>query len=473
MSVTICLVELTVGCKSKSRKPTTLSSSKVSIHAVKVYAESYGCSANKFDFELMLGQLGAAGYRLADSPRMADAVIVNTCGVKKPTEDRVVERLRRLSRLGKPLIVAGCLPKINLEAVQKAAPDFAAVLDPRSVHNIVSAVRSAQRGEKNKVFFSERPLAKLEQPKVRLNPVTEIVAISEGCVGSCSFCCVRFARGTLSSFPREMIVERIRQAVCQGVKEVWITSQDNGAYGMDIGTSLDELLEECCRVEGKFMIRVGMMNPSHVLRMLPELIRSFKNEKIFKFLHLPVQSGDDEVLGKMNRMYTADEFKGTIRTFRQEIPEITISTDIICGFPSESPRSFKKTLDLVEETKPDIVNISKFFPRPNTPAENMELIDASTVRNRSRRLAKLARRTSLNRNRRWLGWEGEVLIDEKGRGSSWIGRNFAYKPIVIRSRKNMMGRVLQVKVAEASSTYLEAEIIERLGWSSTFSVQAS
>jgi len=258
-----------------------------------------------------------------------------------------------------------------------------------------------------------------------------------------------------------MIIERVSKAVSEGVKEVWMTSQDSGAYGQDIGTNLAELLRECCRVEGKFRIRVGMMNPNHVLSMLPELIHAYQNEKIFKFLHLPVQSGDNKTLKRMNRYYTVTDFKESVYSFREEIPELTLATDVICGFPGESPEDFERTLHLIEEVQPDIVNISKFFSRPKTLAERMVQLDVRNVKERSRRLTKLVIVVSGKRNGSWLDWEGEILVDEKGKGNSWIGRNFAYKPIVIQTKEPVLGRFFRVKVIKTFRTYLEGEVVNR------------
>jgi len=423
-----------------------------------IYVENYGCAANRFDLEVMLAHLIDAGYHLAADTSTADIILVNTCGVKKPTEDRIIGRIRLLSQHGKPFVIAGCLPKINYRAVVEVAPNFSALLDPQSVDKIVQAVGSAESGRKKMVFFSRKPVNKLHLPKIRINPSIEIIAISEGCSGMCSFCCVRFARGALFSYPKGVIAEKVRQAVSEGVKEIWLTSQDTGAYGLDIETNLPDLLKECSSVDGSFMLRVGMMNPDHATRMLPELIEAYKNERIFRFLHLPVQSGDNEVLRLMNRRYTVEEFRTIVRIFREEIPEITLSTDIICGFPGESREAFERTLKLVEDVQPDIVNISKFLPRPNTPAARMKQLEAAEIKDRSRKLTGLAKRISLQRNRRWLGWEGEVLIDEKGKDSSWVGRNFAYKPIVIKCDSNLCGQYLHARIVKAQSTFLEAEI---------------
>ena len=423
-----------------------------------IYVENYGCTANIFDLEIMLARLSSGGYSTIDDAESAGMILVNTCGVKKPTEDKILERLRVLSSLDKPLIIAGCLPKINLEAIYRSAPSFSAAIDSHSASRIIEAVKDAEDGLKHKLFFSDKPGIKLLQPKARLNRFIEIVQVAEGCAGACSFCCVRFARGRLFSYPKELIVDRIGRAVSEGIKELWITSQDNGAYGLDVGTDLAELLEECCRVKGDFIIRVGMMNPEHVLGILDRLIQAFMNSKVFKFLHLPVQSGDDDVLERMNRFYSAEEFKRIVSAFRAKIPRITLSTDIICGFPGESEDAFNRTVRLIKDAKPDIVNISKFLPRPRTPAAVMEQLSPTEVKNRSRRLSSIVKRISYDRNRLWLCWEGSILVDEKGKRDTLIGRNYAYKPVVIRGEENLLGESVDVRVTEALPTYLRAEI---------------
>lgn len=424
-----------------------------------IYVENYGCTANKYDLEVMLGYLAEAGYRLSGSPESADVLLVNTCGVKKQTEDRILWRLRCLSQLDKPLIVAGCLPKINLPAIRRTAPNYSVLLDPQSVDRILLAVKEAESGGKNRVFFSEKPRIKPELPKVRTNRFVEIMQIAEGCKGACAYCCVRFARGKLFSYPKETIVSGVEKAVKDGAREVWITAQDTGAYGADIGTDLASLLEEICRIEGKFFVRVGMMNPTHMSWMLPRLIKVYRNEKIFKFLHMPVQSGDNGVLRLMNRSYTVEAFKNIVASFRGEIPKITVATDIICGFPNESEQAFEQSMKLITEIKPGVLNISKFFPRPKTAAESMKQLTRREINERSKKMTALFRRICLEKNQAWLGWRGEIVVDEKGRNGSWIGRNFAYKPVVIKSEDDLLGDFLQVKVERAFSTYLAAEII--------------
>jgi threonylcarbamoyladenosine tRNA methylthiotransferase CDKAL1 len=197
-----------------------------------------------------------------------------------------------------------------------------------------------------------------------------------------------------------------------------------------------------------------------VTEMQSRLITAFANPKIFKFLHLPVQSGDDTVLQYMRRFYTAEEFKRTVNTFRSKFPQLTLATDVIVGFPGETEEAFQNTLKLLEEVKPDIVNVSKFFARPKTVAARMKegLVDKEETKRRSTAAAELAKRLSAERNLRWTGWSGEILIDEKGKfEGSWVGRNFAYKPIAIQSDDYMLGKTIKVNVKETSTTYLKGE----------------
>ncbi|TRO45714.1 radical SAM protein, partial [Candidatus Bathyarchaeota archaeon] len=261
------------------------------------------------------------------------------------------------------------------------------------------------------------------------------------------------------SYSVDEVVERVRRDLGSGAKEIWLTSQDTACYGRDFDASLADLLRRLCTVEGEFFVRIGMMNPDHVLDMLDELIEAYMCSKVFKFLHLPVQSGDDRVLGLMNRHYTAQEFKTIVEAFRKKFPQLTLSTDVICGFPGESPEAFKETKRLITEVQPDIVNVSKFFSRPHTPAEKMGALHPDEVNRRSRELAELTRRLSFGKNRSWIGWEGKVLFDERGKGESLMGRNFAYKPVVVKGDTSLLGRFVEVRVVKAFSTYLEAELM--------------
>lgn len=425
--------------------------------AKRVYVESFGCPTSRADGESMAGCLSEAGYEVVNGAEDADVLIYNTCAVKSPTENRMISMLKKVPK-GKRLIVAGCLPLINLERL-KAEVDFDGVVGPALGCEIVEVVRAVCRGEKV-VLLKGNSMPSLDLPWGLLNGIVGIVPISYGCLGSCSYCCVRFARGRLRSYRVEELVGRVKRDMDSGAEEIWLTSQDTACYGKDIDTSLADLLRAVCQIDGEFFVRVGMMTPNHALEMLDDLIEAYKDDRVFKFLHLPVQSGDDVVLERMNRLYSAEDFRGIVRCFRREFPRITIATDVICGFPGESEEAFEHTIRLVEEVQPDIVNVSRFFPRPGTPANGMEQLPPLVVKARSGRMAGLARRISFERNRAWLGWEGTVLVDEfGGKPGSWVGRNFTYKPVVLRSDEALLGKLVDVRVVRAFPTYLEAEAV--------------
>ncbi len=429
---------------------------------MQVFAKSFGCSANLADGEVLIGCLAEAGYKLVDSVSAADLVIYNTCAVKGPTENRMIEILRRVPR-GKKVIVAGCLPLINFGRIREEV-NFDGIIGPAAGDRIVEVVKRVSNGEK--VVDLEDALnvkPKLNLPRLRSNPVISVVPVNYGCLGSCAYCCVVFARGHLRSHDVEEVVERIRRDLTAGVKEVWITSQDAASYGRDLGTNLAELLNVLCRLEGDFKIRVGMMTPNMVTDILDSLIQAFKSEKIFKFIHLPVQSGDDQTLKRMRRFYSINDFREIVAAFRRTFPDVTLATDVICGFPGETKEAFEETMQLIGEVRPDIVNISKFFARPRTAAVQMqkEAVALPEIKRRSSVATELVKKIAFKRNKRWVGWRGEALFDEVGKTpTSWIGRNFAYKPVVVKRLDNLLGKTLRVKVVEAFSTYLKGTVIE-------------
>ena len=427
---------------------------------MQVFVKSFGCSTNLADGEVLAGCLAEAGYKLVNSVTSADVIIYNTCAVKGPTENRIIEILKRVPA-NKKVIVAGCLPLINFERLCKEVR-FDGIVGPAAGDKIVEVVKRVFNGERVVALegaVNVKP--SLNLPRLRLNPVISIIPINYGCLGTCAYCCVVFARGHLRSYGIQEIVERVKKDLAMGVQEFWITSQDTACYGRDRGMNLAELLNTLCDVEGSFRVRVGMMTPNMVLDILGDLIQAFKNEKIFKFIHLPVQSGDDQILERMRRFYSVEGFKRIVNAFRASFPEMTLATDVICGFPCEDEEAFEKTLQLIGEVKPDIVNGSKFFARPRTAAAEMQedFVPFQEIKRRSSFVARLAREVAFEKNQRWVGWTGEIFVDEVGKISgSWVGRNFAYKPITIRDAADLLGKTLRVKVVGGFPTYLEGNV---------------
>ena len=426
---------------------------------VRVYVKGFGCSTSLADAEVLAGCLSEAGHAMVSCLREADLVVYVTCAVKTPTENRMISLLKRVPG-EKKLVVAGCLPLINPRRLLRETR-FDGLVGPAVGEKIVEVVRQvAEGGRVVDLGDVAKDVPGLGLPSIRINPRVSIVPVSYGCLGSCAYCCVRFARGRLRSHGVQEIVDRVERDVSEGVREFWLTSQDMACYGRDLGSSLPELIERVCKVKGEFFVRVGMMTPNGVYGILEETVEAFESDKVFRFLHLPVQSGDAEVLGRMDRQYKVEDFLAVVKRFRMAFQRLSFATDVIVGFPGETEREFSHTLGLVEEVRPDVTNVSKFFPRPGTPASEMSgRVPSSEVKARSARLASLARRISSECNRGWVGWSGKVLVDEAGKGESVVGRNFAYKPVVIQDGgQGLLGEFVDVKVVGAFQSYLLGEV---------------
>jgi threonylcarbamoyladenosine tRNA methylthiotransferase CDKAL1 len=433
----------------------------------KVWIEAYGCSASMADSEMISGLLKEAGYEIASKKSESALNLIVTCSVKDTTEHRMVSRIRTMTKSGKPLIVAGCLPKADRAKVESVTSS-ASLLGPNCIDEAPDAVRLALSGGRL-VALRDSPLDKVNIPRVRLNSVVSIVEIASGCMSQCTFCQTKIAKGWLRSYRIGDIVRQIKSDIKSGCKEVWLSSTDNGCYGRDIDTNLVELLKACCfSIEGSFKIRVGMMNPMYLPAILDRMVSLFyESDKLFKFLHIPVQSGSDRVLKKMKRGHTSKIFMDAVEAFRGKIPEMTISTDIIVGFPSETEDDFKETVDLVERSQPDIVNISRYAARPGTEAYEWKgmRVNSQVSKERSEYLHALTRRISKKRSSLWQDWQGEIVIDEIGKVRQ--GRNYAYKPVVISSsstnaaddRQILLGDKVRVKVYDFSNFSLKAKII--------------
>jgi MiaB/RimO family radical SAM methylthiotransferase len=246
--------------------------------------------------------------------------------------------------------------------------------------------------------------------------------------------------------------------LADGCKEIWLTSQDCAAYGLDANTNLSKLLEKICKIPGDFHIRVGMGNPNHIIKILPELIEAYKNKKVFKFLHIPIQSGNDRVLKLMNRFYTVGDFKKIVKEFRKQITNLTLITDIICGFPTETEKEFEDSVKLITWLQPDAINVSMFWPRPGTIAEKMKQLSGEIKKKRSREMTKLYHSVALDVNKKLVGKKFKVLVDEIGKKGGFVARNESYKPIVLKESKLKLGDSPQVRIISATKNYLIGEI---------------
>ncbi len=411
----------------------------------KIYFETYGCAFNQSDTELMMGLLEDAGHKIVKSIKNADIIIENTCTVKDPTEAKFMYKLNELKKLKKPIIIAGCLAQVK----KHSFPEYS-IIGVDQIENIVEVVEATLKGNIIQIIEKNNKSRRHQLPVIRRNKFIEIIPINKGCLGSCTFCQTKFARGKLHSYHEKDIIERIKKVIKEGVKEIWLTSQDTGAYGLDINSNIVKLLKKIIKIKGDFKIRLGMANPNFVYKFRKELAEIYKNEKMFKFLHVPVQSGSDNVLRKMRRYYTLAQFKEIIKYFREKIPDITISTDVIAGFPEESEEDFKKTYDLLKELKIEVVNISKFSLRPGIEARALKQLDTKVIKKISTALSRLFESYALEQKKKYIGKTLNIFFNEKIDGY-YAGKTDNYVSVIYKGRKNVLGKTLKMKVKKATT----------------------
>ncbi|HUS76588.1 MAG TPA: tRNA (N(6)-L-threonylcarbamoyladenosine(37)-C(2))-methylthiotransferase [Methanothrix sp.] len=422
---------------------------------MKFYIETYGCTANMGNSQDLARALQEDGH-VPSSLDEADAVIVNTCAVTEKTERNVLRRLSLLQ--GERLIVAGCLPVAIPESISHISCRKRMGLLNQSSAAVISEIFNDSSVHSQEVRFQD---ALLHSPVPATGGgLCGIVNVAEGCNGSCSYCIVKKARGRLKSRRVEDVALDVENLVASGVAEVQVTAQDTAAYGSDIGTNLGQLLERLAAIPGDFMLRVGMMNPNSALLIKDQLLRAYQSPKIYRFLHIPVQSGSDRILRSMGRKYTAADFMEVVSAFRSAHPEITIITDVIVGFPGETEEDHEKTLDFVKRLQPDKVNITRFSARPGTAAARLYDMPDRFKKDRSRELTRLWQEIAEMRNIRLLGSTVAAQVTEMGKDDAVMARTENYREIVVH-RSLDLGGVHRFKIVKTCPFYLEGEIVSR------------
>ena len=415
---------------------------------MRIYIETYGCTSNNGDSAKMKYMLIHAGHDVVDNIDHAELTVLNTCTVTQTTENKILKRINNLAEDGMKIAVAGCMvaaqPEIIGQLSEKhnciAVPDFG----DNAARNLLKII--GQGGEAKNPYSQSS------------HETTQVVKISDGCVGNCSYCIVKNAKGELRSRLPDDIVKDVEMCILNGAKEIQITSQDTACYGMDIGCRLHDLLKDLCCIEGDFMIRVGMMNPFTAIDIVDGLVDVFRYDKIFKFLHIPVQSGSDKVLNDMNRGHSASDFIFIVERFRNAFPDLTLSTDFIIGYPTETEGDHIESINILDAVGADRVNITRFSKRPKTLAYSLYDMPDRIKKNRSREMAKAHLKLSGMRNKRWIGKTVNVLITEQGKNNTSVGRDLTYKNIVINDRLPL-GTNCRVLIVDAIPMYLIGECI--------------
>jgi threonylcarbamoyladenosine tRNA methylthiotransferase CDKAL1 len=375
-----------------------------SLSGRRIFIETYGCRYNFGDTAKLVEVLKSLGSTPVDSADLADAVVINTCTVVGPTERRM---LRRLSLYrDRDLYVTGCMPAVQQESISAVCSPT--IITPGSIQQAyrdIGTVAVSAAG---------------------------IVQVAQGCLGKCSYCITRKARGPLRSFPVDEILHQVEAFSRSGTAEIQITAQDVSAWGHDTGKTLPELLNSISDLPGRFRIRVGMMNPATIRENLEHIVDAFQDDKIFKFVHIPVQSGSDRILEAMNRGYTSEEFKAIITAFRKEYPSISIATDVIAGYPGETEQDFNRTRKLISRIRPVKVNVTRYSHRPFTGISSGSDLPDSIKKERSRDLNALTGEIYSLVNAPLLGTIVPFIVTESIKSGSVMARTPSYLGVVIK-----------------------------------------
>lgn len=418
---------------------------------MKLFIETYGCQSNESSSETIAGLLSAAGYEIVPQDE-ADLIVLNTCALQTPTENKILRRLSELNLSRKKTLVIGCLTEILKDKIDDVAPQ-ASIASVSSTGHIVEIVKKIESGVRV-MRFKDKPSNLLGAPKLRINPVVAIIPIADGCMENCTFCIDRVTRGTLISNEPDHIIREAESAVQNGAKEIHLVAQDVAAYGIDTGMRLPALLRKLTLLSGDFKIKLGQMNPASVLPILNDLVLAYNHPKMYRFIDLPLQSGSDRILSEMKRNHTIEQYKKIVSEFRKRYSNIAVSTDVLIGFPGETDEDFGETVKAINDIKPDSISIYNYSARPLTKAASMlGAVPSWKIKNRADELKALSLKYADMANEQWLGWHGDVIITEFEDGAP-IGRNFAYKPVIIPNQRGRLGEVVSTEIVKARADYL-------------------
>ncbi|MBD3227564.1 MAG: tRNA (N(6)-L-threonylcarbamoyladenosine(37)-C(2))-methylthiotransferase [Candidatus Lokiarchaeota archaeon] len=414
---------------------------------LKYFIKTFGCTYNKNSSNIIEGILLKNGYTSVNNERNTDIIIINSCIVKINTEAKILFLLKKLVNNfpDKIFIVCGCMPEVMPKTITRISPKIN-LIGPFFVTKILHVIKEFQENKKPVIMIGKRMENKLNQPKRLKNKLIDIIPIAQGCVNSCNYCIVKKAMGALRSYSIDSIINSIKNSIQEGAKEIRLTSQDLSAYGIDLGVNLAQLLKQINYLKGEFRIRLGMMNPSTLLPIIDGFLDACNNERIYSFFHLPIQSGDNVILEKMNRKYTIKDFLTIYEKIKSKFEIFTLSTDIICGYPSETENNFNNTLRLIERIAPDIVNISKYGHRPGTVASNEKDLNTKIKKKRSKSLTILMKSIIKNKYKRLIDKKSSVLFLRRESQNLYWGRTDWYYPIVFSSNKNVLGKILDLKI---------------------------
>ncbi len=415
---------------------------------------SQGCAANFGDGEKIARALSAQHPDCSISFEFPTeqplAFYLNVCTVKGNGTALKLLQQAVTTFPQAPIFITGCAPKDFQEDARKISDKVAFT----SLKALESMDSIAPKGLQNDMRI------------LRQSPFVGIVNIEEGCLDACAFCSTKLVKGRIQSMPEDAIVDQVRRLVNDGCLEIQLTGQDCACYGFDTDTNLANLTQKIlAQVPGNYKIRLGMGNPRHILGYKDALLECFQDERLYQFLHVPVQSGSERILQLMNRKHSVEDFRRFALELQEKFPLFTLSTDLIVGFPGETDADFQETLDLLKETRPTVCNITRFVARKGTVAARIEEANAadtpavpdSVKHERSAKLFDAFQQIAQENNQRWIGKTCTVVTEKQGhRAGTTIARNCAYRPVALQGNIPA-GKALQVRITKAEPFALIGE----------------
>jgi tRNA-2-methylthio-N6-dimethylallyladenosine synthase len=383
----------------------------------KLHMITYGCQMNEYDSERVAGLLRERQYELTDDETAADVILLNTCAIREKAEEKVFSRLGELKRLkaSRPELVIGvmgCLAQLQQETVLRRAPQVDLVFGSPAIARVGELVERVRRERRPLLETGEASLVKITTKPPGADRLKAFVTVMEGCEKHCTFCVVPRTRGRERSHPPAAIVAEIEGLVAEGCREVTLLGQTVNAYGRDLTppTDLAELFARVNDVAGLHRIRFTTSNPYN---LTPKLIAAMRDvPKVCEWFHLPLQSGSDRILARMNRGYTRARYLDLIDALRDAEPALALSTDIIVGFPGETEADFEATIEMIERVEYDNVFVFRYSRRPGTPAATMpDQVPDAIKADRNRRLLEVVTRVTGAQNAKLAGRTMEVMVD--------------------------------------------------------------
>lgn len=439
---------------------------EISGKGYKAHVITFGCQQNEADSEKIRGILSEVGYVITDSEEEADVIIVNTCAIRRHAELKALSAIGRLKayRKDKPHLVVGvvgCMAAEGhvVELLKKSFHFVTFTLKPGLIHKIPTLIREFYNKTKRTLTLEDDPYDIVEGiTPVRQKGHRAWVSIMYGCNNFCSYCIVPYVRGRERSRSSSLVIRECRELIAEGCREITLLGQNVNSYKSDMDFA--SLISKVADIEGDFILRFMTSNPKDVSDKLIEALAKYK-DKIAPHFHLPLQSGSDTVLKRMNRTYTREKYLNTVKKIRDAVPDIALSTDIIVGFPGETDADFEDTMSILSEVEFDMVYSFIYSIREGTVAARMEDQIPDEIKGaRMRRLIELSTESSKQKNLPLVGTTVKVLVDSHEEGAL-SGRTLTNKLVRFEGDSSKVGKFVNVKITKAGPAGFFGELIER------------